>query len=166
MSYETKLACREHMADRGPHAPAPKVSRPKTKPQENPSKQKLAKTAPLLEPRVVVVKPVDQLEEQVLLHPPNQPDQLPDIPPNQPDQLPNNPPNQPNPQANPPNQQQNSPADQPNQPNPPNPPANPSNPMQEQNLPPHVQQLNWSYFKPEFSGKTRGRCSSTSAEDE
>ena len=56
-------------------------------------KQNPTKTAPPLESKEVVVKPVDHPEELVPLHPPNQPDQLPDIPPNQPDQLPNNPPN-------------------------------------------------------------------------
>ena len=86
-----------------------------------------------MEPKIVVVVPVDQLEEQAPLYPPNQPYQLPD---NQPGQPPNNPPQQTNPPV-----------------NPPNPPANPSNPMQPQNPPPKVPQLNWSYFKPEFSGK-------------
>ena len=93
---------------------------------------------------VVPVVPVDQLEDQAPLYPPNQ---LPDIPPNQPDQQPNNPPNPPNPPPNP----QNPPPNLPNQP--PNPPANPPNPMQPQNPPPQVPQLSWSYFKPEFSGK-------------
>ena len=53
-------------------------------------------------------------------------------------QIPPNPPNQPNPQPNPP----------PNLPNQPNQP----NPMDLPN-PPQPQQMNWSYFKPEFSGK-------------
>ena len=99
------------MADRGPHIPTSKASRAKathqtkTKepPQKTPPKQNPAKAAPPLEPKVVVVVPVDQLEEQAPLYPPNQPYQLPDNPPNQPDQPPNNPPNQPNPPANPPN---------------------------------------------------------------
>ena len=140
------------MADRGPPAPAPKAVRAKTAqqsktrepPQKNPPKQKPAKAAPPLELKVIVVVPVDQLEEQAPLYPPNQPYQLPD---NQPDQPPNNPPNQPNLPANPPNP----PANPSNQP--PNPPANPPNPMQPQNALLQGPQLNWSYFKPEFSGK-------------
>ena len=99
------------MADRGPPAPAPKAIRAKTAqqtrtrepPHKNPPKQKPAKAVPPLEPKVVVVVPVDQLEEQAPLYPPNQPFQLPD---NQPDQPPNNPTNQPNPPAYPPNLQQ------------------------------------------------------------
>ena len=87
-----------------------------------------------MEPKVVAVVTVDQLEEQVPLYPPNQPYLLLN---NQPDLPPNNPPNQPNP---PPNQ-------------PPNPSLNQPNPMQEQNPPPQAPQLNWPYFKPEFSGK-------------
>ena len=165
------------MADR-PHAPAPRISRPRSKsvqqtktkepPKKNPPKQNPTKATPPLEPKVVVVYPVDQPEEQVPLHPPNQPDQLPDIPPNQLDQVPNNAPSQPNPQANPPNQQPDPPAGQPNQPadppanppdlpsnpppnQPPNPPVNPPDPMA--NPPPQAPQLNWSYFQPEFSGK-------------
>ena len=108
-----------------------------------------------MEPKVVVVVPVDQLEEQALLYSPNQPYQLPD---NQPDQPPNNPPNQQNPPANPPNLPANPPNQPPNPPanppsQPPNPPTNPPNPMQPQSPPPQVPQLNWSYFKPEFLGK-------------
>ena len=72
---------------------------------------------------------------------------MPDNPPDQPNQPPNNPPNPPNPPPIPPNL----PPNLPNQP--PNPPANPPNPMQPQNPPFQVPQLNWSYFKPEFSGK-------------
>ena len=145
------------MADRGPHVPAPKVGKAKTAhqtktrepPQKNPPKQNPKKTAPSLEPKVVVVVPVGQSETQGPLYPP---DQLPDIPPDQPNQPPNNPPNQPNPPANPPNPPANPPPNPPpNQP--PNAPANPPNPMQPQNPPPQVPQLNWSYFKPEFSGK-------------
>ena len=42
----------------------------------------------------------------------------------------------------------------PDPPNPPNPPNQPNqqNPMDQPN-PPQPQQINWSYFKPEFSGK-------------
>ena len=102
-----------------------------------------------MEPRVVIVPvvPVDQPEDQAPLNPPNQPIQLPDNPPDQPNQPPNNPPNPPNPPPIPPNL----PPNLPNQP--PNPPANLPNPMQPQYPPFQVPQLNWSYFKPEFSGK-------------
>ena len=34
-----------------------------------------------------------------------------------------------------------------------NPPANPPNPVQPQAPPVQMPQFNWSYFKPEFSGK-------------
>ena len=34
-----------------------------------------------------------------------------------------------------------------------NPPANPPNPIQPQSPPVQMPQLNWSYFKPEISGK-------------
>ena len=89
---EQNYLTEQHIANRGPHAPAPKVSRPpetktahqtKTKepPQKNPPKLKHTKAAPPLEPKVVVVVPVDQPEEEVPLYPPNQPSQLPDIPP-------------------------------------------------------------------------------------
>ena len=67
---------------------------------------------------------MDYQGDQDTLHPPNQPNQLPDIPAT--------------PHGHPPNP--------PNPLNPPNPP-----PMEEDPLQPH--QLNWSYFKPEFSGK-------------
>ena len=100
------------MADRGMLVPTAKAVRAKfanqtkTKehPQKNPPKQNPSKTDPPLEPRVVVVPvvPVDQVEYQAPLYPPNQPNQLPDIPPNQPDQQPNNPPNHPPNSANPP----------------------------------------------------------------
>ena len=90
--------------------------------KKNPPKQNPMKATLPLEPKVIVVNPVDQPEEQVSLHPPNQPDQLPDIPPHQLDQVPNNPPNQ---QPKPPTDQPNQPPNQPNQPNPPNtPPIN------------------------------------------
>ena len=83
------------MADRGPPAPTPKAVRAKfanqtkTKepPEINPPKQNPSKTDSPLEPRVVVVPvvPVDQLQDQAPLYPPNQPNQWPDIPPNQTD---------------------------------------------------------------------------------
>ena len=124
-------------------------------PKKNLPRQNPTKVTPPLEPRVIVVNPVDQPEEQVLLHPPNQPDQLPDIHPIQPNQVPNNPPNK---QPNPPTDQPNQPPNQPNQPNLPNPPPN-QPPNLAANLPypmanpPQAPQLNWSYFKPVFSGK-------------
>ena len=91
--------------------------------------------------------PVDQPEDQAPLYPPNQPNQLPDNPPDQPNQLPDYPPNVPNPPPTPPNPP-------PKLPNPPpDLPANPPNPMQPQNPPFQVPQFNWSYCKPEFSGK-------------
>ena len=117
---------------------------------------------------ILVIDPGDQPED---LHFPYPADQLPDLPSVEADQVPNNNPqqNQPIPQQNPPNQQidppteqpdqpQNPPANHPNQPNqtnpppnqPPNLPANPPDPMA------NPQQLNWSYFKPEFAGKPEG----------
>ena len=137
------------MAERGPPAPTPKpVRKPATQvkakepSQKNPPNIDPSKAAPPLEPRVVVVPvvPIDQPEDQAPLNPPDQPNKLPDNPPNQPNQLPDNPPNPPPILPNLPNQ-------------PPNPPANPLNPMQPQNPPFQVPQFNWSYFKPEFSGK-------------
>ena len=81
-----------------------------------------------------------------LPNPPNPPP-TPPIPAHlqNPPNLANQPPNPPNP-ANPPlNPQPNPPPNPPNQPNPPN-------PQDLMNLPnpPQPQQLNWSYFKPEF----------------
>ena len=144
------------MAEKGPPAPTPKpVRKPVTQAkvkepsQKNLPKQNPSKAAHPLEPRIVVVPvvPIDQLEDQAPLYPPNQPNQLPDNPPDQPNQLPDNPSNPPNPPPIPPNLP-------PNLPNPPpDPPANPPNPIQPQNPPFKVPQFNWSYFKPEFSGK-------------
>ena len=136
---------------------------------KNPTKQTVRPILQL-EQDVVVIDP----EDQEFLFPA---DQLPDLPPIDLEQGPNNNPqlnplNQPldlpaeevdlpNPPLNQQNQPQDLPADQPNQQNPPtgqpnqvNPPnqppnllVNPPNPMANQ------QQLNWSYFKPEYSGK-------------
>ena len=91
------------MADRGLPVPTPKAVRANLqtklkqrnllrKTLQNKTPQRLTLQS---EPRVVVVLvvPVDQLEDQAPFYPPNQPNQLPDIPPNQPDQQPNNPPN-------------------------------------------------------------------------
>ena len=141
--------------------PASKVGRPRSKSvyqpkvkelKKNPTKQKSVKTTPPLEQDIVVIDPEEQPEDQGFLHPA---DQLPDLPPVEPDKVPNN-----NLQLNQPNPQPN----QPNQPNPPpsqppNLPANPPVPMA------NPQQLNWSYFKPEFSGKP-GRCRSPSFENQ
>ena len=105
-----------------------------------------------MEPNVAIV-PVDH-QGQNALYPPNQPAQLPDIPAPQH----NNPPNPPNPPY--PHNLPNPPNPPPNLPNPANPPPDPPtlppNPQDPMNLsnPPQPHQLNWSYFKPEFSGKT------------
>ena len=100
------------------------------------AKQTASKTNIPLELKIII-RPIDYQEGQNSPYPPNQLAYLPDIPaahhnipPN-----PQNPPNPPNPQ------------------NPPTPPPNPQDPMNLPN-PPQLQQLNWSYFKPEFSGKT------------
>ena len=145
------------MAEKGPPAPTPKRGRPKLLVQTK------AKAAP--KPKVVP-GPEDQQEGQNILYPPNQLAQLPDQPPNLPNppNLPplppiqahlQNPPNSPNQPPNPPNPANpppNPPANPANPPNPPTPPPNPHDPMNVPN-PPKPQQLNWSYFKPEFSGK-------------
>ena len=83
-----------------------------------------------------------QQDQQNLPNLPNQQNQpnILDLP--NPLVLPKNPPNPPNP----PN-----PSNQPNPPNQPN-QANQPNPMDQPN-PPQPQLMNWSYFKPEFSGK-------------
>ena len=136
------------MAEKGLPAPTPKWGRPEllvqTKPKPTTSKANIP-----LEPKVVP-GPADQQEGQNALYPPNQPAHLPDIPA----ALHNNPPNPPNPPPNPPNPPY--PQNPPNPPNPPNSPTPPPNPQDPMNLPnpPQPQQLNWSYFKPEFSGKT------------
>ena len=162
-----------------PCVPASKVGRPRSKSvyqpkvkevsKKNPTKQKSVKTTPPLEQNVVVViDPEEQLEDLDFPYPV---DQLPDLPLVEPDQVPNNNPqlNQPNPQPNLPNQPPYLPAELPNQPNQPqNPPTNPPNQPNQPNPPPNQppnlpanppdpmanpQQLNWSYFKPEFAGK-------------
>ena len=144
------------MAEKGPPAPTPKPVRAKT---PAPTKTKAlpkpntTRTNIPLEPKVVirpVDQPVDQLEDQDAPHPPNQPNNLPDIPPAPPVPV-INPPNPQDPQD---------PPNPPNLPNPPNPqnPPNPPQPQQPDNMQPpdphQAHQLNWSYFKPEFSGKT------------
>ena len=152
------------MAEKGPPAPTPKPGKMKIPVP----KQITTKTNILLEPRII--RPIDQQEGQNALYPPNQPAHLPDIPAAQHNNSPNppNPPNLPNPPnpppnfPNPPNPSPNFPNPPPNPPNPqnpppnpPNPPTPPPNPQDPMNLPnpPQPQQLNWSYFKPEFSGK-------------
>ena len=136
---------------------APKVGSPRSKSVCQPKvkdlpKKKLVKTILPLEPNILVINPVEQPKELDFPYPQ---DQLPDLPLVEQDQAPNNPqPNQPNPQPNLPNQQQNIPTEQPNlppnQPNQPNQPNLPENPPTSMANP---QQLNWSYFKPEFAGK-------------
>ena len=123
------------MTEKGLPAPTPKPVRAKipaqTKARATP-KLTTSKINIPLEPKVVI-QPIDHQEDQDTLYPPNQPNQLPDIPAVPQEHIPNppNPPNLPHP---------------PNPPNPPNPP-----PMEED--PPQPHQLNWSYFKPEISGK-------------
>ena len=114
--------------------------------------------------------PID-LEQVPQLNPTNQPLDLPSEeveqpnPPldqhNQQQDLPvdqlnhQNPPAEQLNQVNPPEQPQNPPTEHPNQPNQPNPPNQPPNlPANPPDLMANQQQLNWSHFKPEFSGKT------------
>ena len=150
-------------------------SKVKDSTKKNLVKQKSVNTTPPLEQDIIVKidpedqefpHPADQLPDLPLVEldqvPNNnnnpQPNQIPDPqlnPPNQPLDLPTeepNQPNQPNQLPNQPNQPQNPPIELPNQANlppnkPPNLPANLPDPMDNQ------QQLNWSYFKPEFAGK-------------
>ena len=106
-----------------------------------------------------MIASVDQIQNQALHNPQNPPDTNPSL------HIPNPPP-LPNLLAylqDLPEQPQNPPAHVPNPPNPPqlppnpmqpqNPPANPPNPVQPQAPPVQMLQLNWSYFKPDFSGK-------------
>ena len=154
------------MAEKGLPAPTPKPGKTKL-----PVANHTTKRANIsLEPKVII-RPIDYNQGQNALNLPNQPVHLPEqlldipnppppppIPANQPNQpnLPNqqnlpNLPNLPNPQ-NPPNQPNPpNPQNPQNPPNPPNPP-NPQNPMDLPN-PPQPQQMNWSYFKSELSGK-------------
>ena len=95
---------RTRSACQSPHVPvAPKVGRPRSKSVyqlkvKDLSKKKPVKTILPLEPNIVVINPVEQLEELGFLYPPGQ---LPDLPPVEPDQAPNNlQPNQPNAQPN------------------------------------------------------------------
>ena len=133
------------MAEKGPPAPTPKPGKTKI-PVANQTTKKKGNN---LNPKVVI-KPIDHNQGQNALNPPNQPAQLPDHPPN----IPDPPPPPPIPQhlmnqQNVPDQQ-----DQQNLPNLPNQQNQPNqpNPMDQPN-PPQPQLMNWSYFKPEFSGK-------------
>ena len=151
-----------------------KVGRPRSKSAEKPKAKSIGKKTAA--PTKRAVRLILQLEWDVVET--NQRpfgDQLPDLPPIdlEQDNIPLNPPNQPQDlpvgeenqqhQAKEPNWVPNLPPEpeelgqleQPNlPPNQPNQPNQPPNPVQ--NLPAamaHLQQLNWSYFKPEFSGK-------------
>ena len=164
-----------------PHVVGSKVGRPRSKSvhtskitdssikekvKKTPTKPtKQVKVAPPLEPRVIEIES-DNSDIEFPFHP----KRLPDLPPVEPDQsdLPtgqqnqaaNMPPiqeqpnqvEQPNQEPNQvPNQPLDAPTEEPNQPHQPNLP-----PDQPPNLPDPMankQQLNWSYFKPEFAGK-------------
>ena len=128
------------MVEKGLPAPTPKPVIMKTPVP----KLTTSKTNIPLEPKIII-RPIGYQEVQNTLYQPSQLAHLPDILAAPYNILPN-PPNPWNPQnPNPPNP--------PDPPNPPTPPPNPQDPM---NLPdpPQPYQLNWSYFNPEFSGKT------------
>ena len=140
------------MAEKRLPAPTPKPVKTKipaqTKVKAMP-KQTTSKTYIPLEPKIII-RPIDYQEGQNALYPPNQPANLPDIPaaPHainylilqilQTHQI---------------HQILQTHQILPNPPNPPTPPPNPQDPMNPPD-PPQPHQLNWSYFKPEFSGKT------------
>ena len=142
------------MAEKGLPAPTPKPVRMKI-----PVPKLTTSKTNILEPKIII-RPIDYQEGQNALYPPNQPAHLPDIP-TAPHNVPPNPPNPPNPPdppnppnaPNPPNPPNPNPPNPPDPPNPPTPPPNPQDPMNPPD-PPQPHQLNWSYFKPEFSGKT------------
>ena len=156
------------MAEKGPPAPPPKPGKTKIPV----AKQTNAKNNIPLEPKVII-RPIDYQQGQNALYPPNQLAQLPEQPSNLPNpphpppipphlqNLPNPPPplpippNPPPPPPVPPNLPPNQANPPPNPPDPPGQPTPPPNPHDPMNLPnpPQPQQLNWSYFKPEFSGK-------------
>ena len=136
------------MAEKGPPAPTPKPGKTKIPV----AKHTTTKTDIPLEPRIII-RPIDHQQGLNAPNPPDQAAQLPEqqhnipnlpLPPPKPAHLPI-PPSPPPP---PPIQQYLPP----NPPNPPTPQPNPEDPMSPPN-PPQPQQLNWSYFKPEFSGK-------------
>ena len=137
-----------------------------TKVKKTPMKPpKQVKLVPPPEPRVIEIES-DNSDIEFPFHP----ERLPDLPPVEPDQ-PSLPTNHQNQEANPspiqeqpnqveqlnqePNQVPNKPLDSPmEEPNQPQQPSLPPN--QPPNLPDPIanqQQLNWSYFKPEFAGK-------------
>ena len=122
------------MAEEGLPAPTPKPVKAKIPAQTKAKATHKPTTSKTNIPLEVVISPVDCQEDQDTLHPPNQLNQLPDIPAALQDHIPN----------------------PPNAPNPPNPahPPNPPNPPPMEEVPPQLHQLNWSYCKPAFSGKT------------
>ena len=150
------------------HVPSSKVGGTRSKSVHKSKVKDSAKKNPTKQ----VVRPILQLEQDVVVIDPGDQeflfpaDQLPDLPPIDLEQGPNS-----NAQLNPPNHplelpteevdepnQQDPPAGQPNQTNQPNPPNQPPNlPVNPPNPMANQQQLNWSYFKPEF-GKKRRRC--------
>ena len=123
------------------------------------SPPKQVKVVPPLEHRVIIETDSDISDIEFPFHPEGLPD-LPSVEPDQPNlptdqqsQEANQPPNEAE-QLEPnqvPNQPLDAPAEEPNKPQqlnqPPNLPLNPPNPMA------NPQQLNWSYFKPEFAAK-------------
>ena len=130
------------MAERGP--PAPRL--PTTC---KPMKTKGTEQAKIVDPQQQnppQPSPQPQLEVEVLLHP----DQVPDIAPPKPQEPPS-----PDPPAHIPDpvQPQDPPAHVPNLMQPQNPSAYVPNPIFPPSPPVQIPQLNWSYFKPEFSGK-------------
>ena len=153
------------MAEKGLPAPTPKLKK------KFPVTGQITKKGNNLNPKVIV-KPIDQNQGQNTLNPPNQLVHLPDQPqdiPNPPPPPPNppNPPNTPN-QPNQPNQPD--PMEVPNPQNPPNPP-NPQNPPNQPNPidqpnPPQPQLMNWSYLKPDFSGKAEEDAGHASVENQ
>ena len=142
------------------HASKITDSSKKTKGKKTPGRPpKQVKVVPLPEHRVIIETDSDNSGIDFPFHP----EGLPDLPPVEPDQ-PNLPTENQNQEANlspnqaeqlepnqVPNQHLDAPTEEPNQPQqpnqPPNLPLNPPNPMA------NPQQLNWSYFKPEFAGK-------------
>ena len=155
-----------------------KVGRPRSKSAQKPKAKATAKKTTI--PTKRAVRPILQLEwDMVEANQRPFGDQLPDLPLDleQGDNIPLNPPNQPldllvreenqQNQAEEPNQNLPPEQEEPDQPNhPPNQPEEPDQPDQSNqlNLPPnppqnlpaqiaHPHQLNWSYFKTEFSGK-------------
>ena len=158
---------RSRSASQAPKGKA-KVGRPRSKSAQKTKVKGSSKKAAA--PTKIAVRPILQFEwDTVQINPRQLGDQLPDLPPLdiEQDNIPLNPPNQPQDLPAGDNKNQQHQAQEPNlppepeeleqpnlspiQPNQPNQPPN-----QVQNLQvamAHLQQLNWSYFKPEFSGK-------------